>query len=220
MKPVQVIAGVVGVFGLVGVVFLGAAMTQPDTTHIERSLVVAHATPADVYVLVGDFDNWVKWNPWQDLDPDQKTAVSSNPEGLGAWYTWEGNDDVGKGRMEIVQAEAPAKIVQKLEFIEPFQSVATVTFSFTPEGEGTRVVWSYDANNDLMSKAFGMMVDMDEMLGADFEKGLGRLAPLAEVTAEARGAPEAAAKAAADAAAAAPAVATDGTAPPTDPAHP
>ncbi len=189
------VVGVLGLGGLAAVVAM-----QPATTHIERSLLV-NAAPADVFPLVNDFRHWVVWNPWQDMDPSQKTTVSEDPIGVGAWYTWEGNDQVGKGKMSIVESVEPTKIVEQLEFIEPFQSKADITFTFAPEGAGTKVVWAYDAENDFMTKAFGLVMDMDAMLGADFEKGLARLAPAAEKLASERIAAEAAAKAAAEAAA-------------------
>lgn len=197
MKIAKIVAAVLGgVF----VLFLGAVMMQPDTLHIERTKVI-NAAPSDVYPLVADFRTWAKWSPWQELDPNQKTAFSENAVGKGAWTSWEGNADVGKGKMTYTEAVENQKLVEKLEFMEPFAATATVTFTFTPEGENTKVAWIYDGDQGFMSKAFGLFSDMDAMLGKDFEKGLGKLKPMAETAAVAR--KEAEAKAAAEAAAAA-----------------
>ena len=199
MKTIKIAAGVVGALL---VLFLGAVMMQPAHAHIERSKVM-NAAPSDVYPMVADLSTWPKWSPWADIDPNQKTAYSANPTGKGAWSTWEGNDDVGKGKMTLTDVVENQKVVEKLEFFEPFAAVATVTFTLTPEGDGTKVLWAYDAENAFMARAAGMFMNMDQMLGADFERGLNRLAPLVEATAVARREAEAAAAAAAAEAAAA-----------------
>lgn len=188
-----------GLGGVVGVLVLGFVVTvamQPETTHVERSIAVA-ATPADVFPFANNFDNWLKWSPWQDIDPAQKVTFSESHEGQGAWYEWQGNDDVGHGRMTIRESVAPTKIVEDLHFIAPFEATAVVTLSFAAEGDGTKVTWAYDGQNDFMGKAAGLFMDMDAMLGADFEKGLGKLKPLAESAATTRVAAEQAAAAAA-----------------------
>jgi uncharacterized protein YndB with AHSA1/START domain len=202
MKALKILAGVAA--GAV-VLFLGAVMMQPDHSHIERSKVVK-ATPADVYPQLNDMNHWVEWNPWRDYEPTAKVTVSENPAGKGAWYTWEG-EETGRGKMTIIETVDNQKVVDSLEFIEPFASKATVTFTLSPEGEGTRVVWAYDAEVDFMGKAFGLFMDMDKMLGGDFDKGLNKLAPRAEAAAQARVDAEAKAKAEAEAAAAAAAAA-------------
>lgn len=200
-KVLSIVLGLAAV-ALVG--FVGAVSMQPSATHIERSVTVA-ASPADVYATVADFDKWPQWNPWREYDPNQKETFSENKVGVGAWYTWEG-DQTGSGRQEITEAVADQKIVQSLQFVEPFESSAVVTFTFTPAGDQTTVNWGYDSQNGFMNKAFGLVMDMDAMLGADFQRGLDKLKPLVEKVATDRVAAErAAAEAAALAAAAVPA---------------
>lgn len=214
MKILKLGAGVLGAFVVIAVAVVAM---RPDHQHVERTKLVA-AAPGDVFPIVNDFTRWGAWSPWADIDPNQKVAISDPSSGKGAWYTWEGNDDIGKGRMEITTSTTDQKMVEKLTFIEPFATEATITFTFEPEGDKTKVVWAYDEDCGFMSKAAGLVMDMDQMLGADFEKGLGRLAPLAETAAQTRLAAEAKAReeAALAAAAAPPAdgvVATDAAAP-------
>lgn len=218
MRILKIVAGIL-VLLIVGVA--GAAASRPDKLHIERSKVVK-ATPADVYPYVYDMDKWVTWNPWKDLDPGQKLTFSEARQGVGAWYAWKGNDQVGEGKMSIVSVKENAQVVDRLEFIAPWQSVATVTFDLKPSGSGTEIVWSMDEDQNFGAKVMGLFMDMDAMLGADFTKGLTTLAPMVEADAQAREATEAAAKAAADAAAAAAASATASgtTVPGTIPAPP
>lgn len=202
MKKVLMIVG--GGLAVLVLGFVGIVMMQPDDQHIERSVVIA-ASPADVFPFANDFDKWLLWNPWQDLDPNQKVTFSENKVGAGAWYTWEGDDKVGKGKMAIRESVEPSKIVEDLTFIEPFPSTALITFTFTPEGDKTKVVWAMDSEQNFGAKAFGLFMDMDAMLGADFDKGLTKLKPLAEAEAARRvEAERVAAEAAAAAAVAAP----------------
>lgn len=196
----NVALGVLGVVVVGVVAFLGVVSMQPDEMKVERSVTVA-ATPADVFPFANDFEQWQKWNPWRDMDPSQKETFSENKAGVGAWYTWEGNDEVGKGKMTIKESVQDQKVVHDLHFIEPFESTPVVTFTLSPAGDQTTVTWGFVNQQDFMSKAFGLFVDMDAMLGADFQRGLDRLEPLAEAAATERVAAAAAAEAAAAAAA-------------------
>lgn len=208
----KVVAGLVGVAVLaVGGVAAAAAM-KPDRLHVERSATFA-AAPADLVPYTADLKLWADWNPWKDYDPAMETTYSEVTAGPGAWYSWKGNDQVGKGKMAVLTV-ADDKVTHDLEFFEPWQSKAVITFTFTPEGENTRVTWAMDEDQKFGGKVAGLFMDMDAMLGADFEKGLGKLKPLAEETAKTRkDAEAAAAAAAAEAAAAAAAAPIDGSAP-------
>lgn len=208
----KVLLAIVGGLALLVVGVLVAGSMQPDTTHIERSITVA-ATPTDVFPLANNLDNWLKWSPWQEIDPSQKVTFSESHEGAGAWYEWEGNKDVGHGRMTIRESTAPSKIVEDLHFIEPFEANPVVTLTFAAAGDQTKVTWAYDQQNDMMGKVSGMFMDMDKMLGADFEKGLGKLKPIAEAAATERMAAEQAAAAAAAAAVVDPNAPVDASAP-------
>jgi hypothetical protein len=185
----KVALGVLGAFVLAIVVVLSLAAGKPDTLHIERSLVM-QATPAHVLPYTNDFTKFVTWIPWTELDPNQTTEFSEPPSGVGAWSTWSGNDAVGSGRMELLSVE-PNAVVHKLDFIEPFANTAESTLSMKPAGEGkVEVTWALDQDAGFASKIMCVFVDMDKMLGADFEKGLTKLQKLVEADA-AKGAGEA-----------------------------
>ncbi len=193
------------------VVVLGviAIVLQPDVMHVERSVVV-QATPADVFPLANDYREWGKWDPWRAKDPDQKTTISDPPVGVGAWTAWEGDENVGKGKMTITESVENVRVVQDLEFFEPWQSKAVATVALTPEGAGTKVTWSFDSQNDFMGKAMGLVMDMEAMLAPDFEKGLVSLKAHGEAAATARLAAEADRQRLADEAAAAAAASAGG----------
>jgi hypothetical protein len=151
---------------------------QPSTFHIERSVTVA-APPPVPHALVNDFHAWGGWSPWEKLDPAMKRSYDGPVAGVGAKYAWAGNDDVGEGRMTIEQSSA-RQIQIRLEFIQPFAATNRATFAFDPVAEGTKVTWAMDGDKNFASKAFGLVMDMDEMIGADFERGLASMKALAE----------------------------------------
>jgi hypothetical protein len=151
---------------------------QPAEFHIERSTTVA-AAPANVFARVQDFHAWRAWSPWEKLDPNLRRTYDGPGSGVGAKYSWSGNDDVGEGRMTIEEANA-ARVVIKLEFIKPFAATNITTFKFDPTGNDTKVTWAMDGEKNFMSKAFGMVMDMDQLVGKDFERGLAQLKKVVE----------------------------------------
>jgi hypothetical protein len=154
--------------------FLGLVATRPSKFRIERSLTMP-ASPHVVFGRVNDFHAWAHWSPWEKLDPNLKRAYSGPQSGKGAVYEWVGNDDVGEGRMTIVDSTPPSKVGIKLEFLKPWQATNNTTFSFVPEGGGTKVTWAMEGENNFMMKAVTLFMDMDKMVGADFERGLANL---------------------------------------------
>ncbi|PRP93099.1 Polyketide cyclase / dehydrase and lipid transport [Enhygromyxa salina] len=181
----KIALGALALVALFVVVVLILAATKADQIHVERSLVM-RGTPADVFPHANDFTKFVEWMPWAELDPEQKTEFSDPPAGVGAWYTWVGNEQVGQGRMEILSAEPDKIVVHKLEFIEPWPGVAESSISMKAVGEDqVEVTWAFSQDAALSAKVMMVFIDMDTMLGADFEKGLRKLQPLVEAEPEA-----------------------------------
>jgi hypothetical protein len=154
------------------------ATTRPGTLHIERAADIS-ATPAHIASFITDFHVWRDWSPWEKLDPTMKRTFSGSPNGTGAVYEWAGNSDVGSGRMEITGVTAD-RITLKLDFLTPFENHNTTTFTFVPSGTATHVVWAMDGPNPYLAKVMGIFVDMEKMIGGDFEKGLANLKSVAE----------------------------------------
>lgn len=155
---------------------------QPSTFHIERSINIA-APPEAAFAQVNDFHAWRAWSPWEKLDPGMQRTYEGAPTGVGAKYAWVGSKEVGEGRMTIEKSE-PARIQIKLEFLKPFQATNTATFSFAKSAEGTQATWAMDGNNNFISKAFHLVMNMDKMIGPDFERGLASLKTAAEASAK------------------------------------
>lgn len=164
------------------VVFLLIVATRPAAFHIERSTAIA-ASPEVIFPFVNDLHRWAEWSPWEKIDPAMTRSYEGGP-GVGAKYHWAGNDKVGEGRMTILESRAPERIEIKLEFLKPFEATHTGTFAFKPGPGGTQVTWSMDGNNNFMAKAIALFMDMDQMIGKEFETGLATLKGLAEAEAQ------------------------------------
>lgn len=181
-------------------VLVGVITTRPDTYEVQRSSTLP-VQPEVAFALVNDFHRWNEWSPWDKLDPNMKTTHSGPDMGTGAVYAWTGNDDVGEGQMTILENK-PGELVRiKLEFMKPMQSASITTFTFKPAAGGTEVVWSMKGDHNFMSKAMCLVMDMDKMIGPDFEKGLASLKTASEAEAKKRAEAEAARVAAEQAAA-------------------
>jgi hypothetical protein len=148
--------------------------TRPADFRIVRSRTVA-APPDVVHAYVNDFHKWSEWSPWEKLDPAMKKEYSGAPSGTGAEYHWSGNNDVGEGHMTITDSRPAESVTIRLEFLKPFAATNTTQFDLAPSGSGTQVTWAMNGHNNFMAKAFSAFMDMDKMVGADFEKGLAGL---------------------------------------------
>jgi hypothetical protein len=167
--------------GLVAVVavFVIVVAVQPSEFRVVRSATIS--APASVpFTHVNDFRQWEAWSPWEKLDPNMKRVLGGSPSGVGASYFWSGNDEVGEGRMTIIESRPDEFIRIKLEFIKPFEMTSTTEFSFAPVGHQTEVKWMMYGENNFLGKAFCLFMDMDKAVGGDFEKGLAQMKSVTE----------------------------------------
>jgi uncharacterized protein YndB with AHSA1/START domain len=160
-------------------VVLILAATKPDTFRIERSAVI-NAPAEKIFTVLSDFHQWGGWSPWEHKDPDMKRTYSGPERGKGAVYGWEGDKNVGTGRMEILEANTPSKLAIKLDFFKPFEAHNTAEFTMLPQGNGTNVHWVMHGPSNFMSKVMGVFMNFDKMVGKDFEQGLANLKRLTE----------------------------------------
>ena len=167
---------------LVAVIAILAAL-QPTHYRIERSATI-NAPASVVFAQVNDFHKWEAWSPWAKIDPTMKQAYEGTQSGTGAIYTWAGNNQVGEGRMTITESHPSDLIKIKLEFIKPWSATNATDFAFKPQGNQTAVTWTMDGDNNFMGKAFGLFMNMDKMVGGDFEKGLAQMKSVAETVAK------------------------------------
>lgn len=164
----------VGVLALALVLLLVVAALQPTNFRIARSIRVS-ARPETVFRYVNRLRGWESWSPWAKLDPNMSQTYSGPESGVGAAHGWSGNNQVGEGKMTIAGVEENRRIDMKLEFLRPWKAKNDVSFDFEPDGNGTKVTWAIMGKNDFTGKLFGLLMNMDKMLGKDFDKGLAAL---------------------------------------------
>lgn len=165
---------------LVAVLLVVIAL-QPSEFRLTRSATMA-APPSAPFAEVNDFHNWDHWSPWAKLDPAMQVSFEGAPSGEGAIYSWNGNGQVGEGRMTITESKPDEVVRIKLEFVKPFQATNDAEFTFENQGEKTLVTWAMTGTNGFFSKAFNLFFNMDAIIGQDFEKGLANMKSAVETT--------------------------------------
>jgi hypothetical protein len=157
---------------------LGFAMTKPDSFDVQRTASIK-APPEKIFPLINDFHSWGSWSPWEKLDPAMKRTHSGAESGKGAVYEWDGNRNVGKGRMEITEA-SPSKVTIKLDFLKPIEGHNIAEFTLEPQGDSTSVTWAMRGPAPFISKVIQVFMSMDSMIGKEFDTGLANLKSIAE----------------------------------------
>jgi uncharacterized protein YndB with AHSA1/START domain len=155
------------------------AATKPNDFRVQRTASIK-APPEKLFALINDLHDWSAWSPYEKRDPAMKRTFSGAERGAGAVYEWDGNNNVGKGRMEITDTSPPNKVVIKLDFIKPFEGHNVAEFTMAPQGDATNVTWAMYGPSAYITKLIATFMNMDRMIGNDFEAGLANLKTVAE----------------------------------------
>jgi uncharacterized protein YndB with AHSA1/START domain len=164
---------------------LAYAATKPDTFRLQRTATI-NAPPQTVFAMINDYRNWTAWSPWEKKDPNLKRTYSEPSSGKGATYAWEGDKNVGKGSMLITEATPASRVALNLDFEKPFQAHNKVVFDLDSKGLTTDVTWSMEGPTPFFAKLIHVFIDMDKMVGKDFEAGLAAMKAAAEKQVAAR----------------------------------
>jgi len=161
------------VVSLVAALLIFAA-TRPDTFRVERSISI-EAPSEKIFAILNDFHLSQSWSPFEKKDPTMKRTFSGAASGKGAVYEFDGNKEVGKGRLMITDTAPPSKITIALDMVEPFEAHNTVEFTLGANGDSTKVTWAMHGPQSYMMKVLSFFIDCDKMIGKDFEAGLVKL---------------------------------------------
>ncbi|MBL8628543.1 MAG: SRPBCC family protein [Rhodospirillaceae bacterium] len=161
------------------VAVLGYATTMPDNFKIERSTTI-NAPAETIFPHINTYKAWIAWSPFEKKDPAMKRDYSGAESGVGSKYAWDGNSDIGAGSMEITESVLNVKVVMAMHFLRPMDSKSTVTFTITPQADGSMVTWTMTGPNAFINKVMNVFINIDKMVGADFEAGLSDLKAIAE----------------------------------------
>ena len=177
MRRILAIVGAVVVVAVAAILIYTA--TKPDSFRVQRSATM-NAPAEKIFPYLEGLKRWTEWSPYEGRDPQMKRAYSGADSGKGAVYEWDGNDNVGKGRMEIVDSTPPHRVVIKLDFLKPFEGHNTAELTVEPKGGQTIVTWAMYGPSTFMTKLIGTFMDMDDMIGRDFAAGLAKLKTVVE----------------------------------------
>lgn len=176
----KVLVGILGMLALLVV----AVATRPSAYHVERGIEVA--APAElVFEELNDLRRFAGvlvlfGTPWEEIDPAMETVFEGPAAGVGQSYAWNSGKDAGTGRMSIVESVPGQRVDVMLAFEKPMKSTATFELTLASMPTGARVSWSMSGTHNFAGKAFGIFMDMDDMLGADIDAGLARLKSVVE----------------------------------------
>jgi hypothetical protein len=176
MLKTLAIIGIVVVVAIAGILLYAA--TKPDSFRVQRTVLI-NAPSDKVLPLINDIKAWTVWSPYEKKDPAMKRTYGAVTAGKGATYAWEGDKNVGQGSIEMIES-GPRKIVIKLDFLKPFEAHNMGEFLLEPKGDSTSVTWATYGPSPYMSKVIGTFINIDDMIGRDFEKGLADLKAAAE----------------------------------------
>jgi hypothetical protein len=176
MLKVFAVIGAVLVAGI-AIVLILAAM-RPDQFRVQRSAAIK-APPEKIYPLISDLKAWTAWSPFEK-DPAMKRTYGPTTSGTGATYAWDGDRNVGAGNVVITDAPAPSRVALDLNMIRPFEAHNKVDFTLTPAGDSTTVTWAMRGDVPYFAKIVHVFMNMDKMVGGEFEKGLANIKVIAE----------------------------------------
>ena len=159
-------------------IFLGVVAMRSADFRVERSATLA-ASPMALFAHVNDHRKFAVWNPFLKLDPNVKNTYSGPESGVGAVCSWDGNKDVGAGSCTIIESKPGELVRSRMDWKRPMEGVATVDFTFKPQGDKTVVTWAMYGKNGFMGKLVSLFIDCDKMVGPQFEKGLASLGEVA-----------------------------------------
>src|ERR1700758_573844 len=168
-----------GIVAAVVAAVLIVAARKPDTLRIERSIEI-QAPRERIFALIDDFHNWSRWAPEDREDPSIRRTFSGPASGVGAASEWTSEGRAGAGRMAITESVPPERVVVDVHFVKPFAVHNVSTFRLEPVGPSTKVIWTMQGTNVYMLKLMSVLVDMDRMMGEEFESGLRDLKAAAE----------------------------------------
>jgi len=166
-----------GLLALLVLLVLGGLLL-PSSARIQRTVVI-QAPPAAVFEVVNSFKRFNDWSPWYDLDPAAKYVYSGPEQGVGARFEWTSKKpEVGEGSQQIIESKPYQSVRTRLDFGP--QGTAETEVAIVPVEQGSEVTWSFESQfgYNLMQRYFGLMYD--GWIGADYEKGLGKLKTLLE----------------------------------------
>ncbi|MFD0988174.1 SRPBCC family protein [Methyloligella solikamskensis] len=167
---VKILIGALIVLAVGITAVLAYAATKPDSFRYERSTVIA-AEPEAIFPYLNDFKLGQKWSPFEDLDPDMERDISEQTSGEGATYVWNGDSNVGEGKLAIVDSVPNERVTLDLDFVRPMAGHSTVDYILQPADGGTKMTWAMYGPQPYLAKLMSVFIDCEKMVTENFEQG-------------------------------------------------
>jgi Polyketide cyclase / dehydrase and lipid transport len=167
------------IIAIIIIALLVMASRRPDEFSVVRSIDL-RASPDRIFAQINDFKSWAAWSPWEKMDPNMQRSFSGPSSGMGAKYAWVGNKKVGEGSMEITRSVPSSNMQLDLHFLKPFKAENVTEFTLVPKGDGTNLKWEMRGRTPFLFKVMHMFLNMDKMVGKDFDAGLANLKAIVE----------------------------------------
>ncbi|NAS11711.1 SRPBCC family protein [Poritiphilus flavus] len=170
------------IYILVGLVLLILllAIIAPKNYDVNREIVINQPVPK-VFDYLKYLKNQDNWSPWAKKDPNMKKEFSGTDGTVGAISKWDGNKDVGMGEQEITRLVDNEVIESQLRFFKPWKSQSDAYMRVAESGsESTKVTWGFSGKNKFPMSIMMLFMNMDKMVGKDFEEGLSSLKSVME----------------------------------------
>ena len=166
---------------LIGLVLLIVllAMIAPKSYEVNRSVEI-NKPLSEVFNYLRSLKNQDNWSPWSQKDPNMKKSFTGTDGEVGCISAWEGNKEVGSGEQEITAVVKDKVIESQLRFLKPFKSTSDAYLKVAKAGKGTKVTWGFTGKNKFPMSIMMLFMNMDKVVGKDFEQGLAKLKTLLE----------------------------------------
>ena len=158
--------------------FLILGLFAPKVATVERSVTI-DAPRAQVWDAVNSLKDMDKWSPWTAQDPNVKLNFEGEDGAVGSKNTWE-SEIIGSGSQTITKVVPNERVDTKLEFTAPRSGLADGYVSLADDGNGTKATWGFSTESPYPWNAMNYFVNMDKMVGGEFEKGLKELKSIVE----------------------------------------
>ncbi len=180
MKILKVLLGIVVIVLLIGLVL---SLVGPKNYKVERSKVI-DAPASIVFNQFGKFSHWDAWSPWKEKDPSAQYKVEGEDGTVGAKYSWFGGqpDITGTGSMVIKEVLPNQKMIYDLAFSEPWEMQSTGGFIIEAiDSNRTKLSWHDEGDIPFGQRAIMTFMNLDEMMGPDFERGLDKIDSMSHI---------------------------------------
>ncbi len=166
------------IVAMISLLLIYAGLKSPDYTVMRQ--ITVNAPAEKVFPYLNNMKLADQWGPWKEIDPTVSMVLSGPEEGIGAKTSWAGARQMGTGSATIVESTAGSKVKILLEYTEPMAMVQNSEYLLEGTGDQSTVTWQVTGQNNFIGRVMGVFINVDQMVGGMFEKGLSNLKTLLE----------------------------------------